>query len=88
MKYTILTPEKIADLTDNKEGLANKRAINKLYRQQDESHLWPILSRFNATERAIRNVREFQRLLGESLYGLEYCYAIEGELSRIVNGGC
>lgn len=75
------TAEQIAQLTDDKQGLANIRAINKLYRQQDDSSLWPINGRFNATERAIRRVRR----LGMALYGLEYCYALEGEISRIVN---
>jgi len=39
MTKQYLTAEQIADLTDEKEGIANIRAINKLYRAQDESHL-------------------------------------------------
>lgn len=82
MEY--LTAEQIADRTNNKEGLANIRAINALYRAQDESSLYPINGRFTATERAIRRVRKFQQASG-TIYGLEYCYALEGEISRIVN---
>jgi len=80
----ILTAEQIAQQTDHLQGLANIRAINKLYRQQDESHLWPVSSKFNATERAIRRVRELAAYHG-GWYGLEYCYAIEFEISKIVN---
>ena len=66
-------------------GRANRAAINKAFRAADESHLWPINNRFNATERAIRAVRRFMRDAGE-LTGLEYAYALEAELSRIVIG--
>lgn len=78
------TVEQIADETDGKEGLSNIRAINKIYRAQDESCLWPVNNRFNATERAIRRVRAFTRSSG-AIYGLEYCYALENELSSIIN---
>ena len=81
------TAEQIAASTDDKDGLANIRAINKLYRDQDESHLWPINGEFNATERAIRRIRELNRIGACINPGLEYCYALEGELSQIVNAG-
>ena len=61
-----------------------KASINKLYRQQDESHLWPISGMFNATERAIRRVREVERV-NSTMSPLEYAYAIDGEISEIVN---
>jgi hypothetical protein len=77
----ILTAEQIAKRTNDKEGIANIRAINKLYRMQDDSHLYPTNGRFNATERAIRRVRR----IGLAVYGLEYCYALETEMSNIVN---
>ena len=76
------TAEQIADLTDHLYGVNNIRAINKIYRSMDESHLWPISGKFNATERAIRRVRNNS----DPMYGLEYCYAIEAELTAIVNG--
>lgn len=59
------------------------RQINAYFRANDESHLWPICNKFNATERAIRNLRKI------GLFphgGLEYFLAMEAELSRIVNG--
>ena len=77
----MLTPYQIADMTDDKQGLANIRAINKLFRAQDDSHLWPINGRFNATERAIRRLRKFDY----PVYGLEYCLGLEHEISTIVN---
>ena len=79
-----LTAEQIAELTENKDGSANIRAINKYYRDQDESRLYPINNRFNATERAIRRVRAYSKQAG-AIYGLGYCYLIEAELSNIVN---
>jgi hypothetical protein len=82
MKYR--NAEKIAKLTDDKNGVANIRTINRLYRDQDESDFWPIRGRFNATERAIRKARDFQRATG-AVYGLEYCYLPEHLLTQIVN---
>ena len=78
------TAEQIANETDEKEGLANIRAINKIYRSQDESTLYPINGKFNVTERAIRRVQVFTRASG-AIYGLEFCYALENEISNIVN---
>lgn len=78
------TAEQIANETDEKEGLANIRAINKIYRSQDDSDLWPVKGRFNVTERAIRRVGVFTRSNG-AIYGIEYCYALENEMSNIVN---
>lgn len=64
----------------------SKRAINKHFRTTDESNLWPICGKFNATERAIRRVRRFQAQTGTPIEGLEYWLALESELSNIVNG--
>ncbi len=82
----ILSAEKIAAMVESLSGQAERRAINKIYRTQDESHLWPIRGRFNVTERAIRRARKFERESGVALYGLEYCYFLESALSAIVNG--
>jgi len=81
---TCLTAEQIAKETDHLEGIANIRAINKRYRAQDDSSLWPILGRFNVTERAIRRVRRSVHY-NDAILGLEYCYALEFEMSQIVN---
>ena len=80
----ILNPEQIANNTDHLDGLANIRAINRLYRNQDESHLFPICGEFDCTERAIRQARIFQRANG-AVYGLEYAYLIDSLISKIVN---
>lgn len=80
----IRTAEQIAELTDSKDGIANIRAINKLYRLQDESHLYPIRNKFNITDRAIRKARAFIRDSG-AVYGIEYCYLLESIMSEIVN---
>ena len=58
------------------------RQINAYFRKNDDSHLWPICGRFNATERAIRRVRR----MGLAGYGgLEYYLTVEREISDIVN---
>lgn len=81
----IKTPEEIAELTrDIAPGLASIRAINRLYRRQDESHLFPIRGRFNVTERAIRQARQYQRDAG-AVGGFEYCYLLDSLISQIVN---
>lgn len=79
-----LTADQIAKATEDKDGPANIRAINKLYRAQDESNLYPIRGDFNVTERAIRKARLFTSQSG-AVYGLEYCYLLEGIMSNIVN---
>jgi len=80
-----LTPEQIAAVADIYVGSFNRTAINRLFRKQDESHLYPINGRFNVTERAIRRLQERQRdglVLDD---GLEYALALEMEISSIVN---
>ena len=78
------TSEIIARDAEHLDGLAERRAINKAYRAQDESNLWPIRNKFNITERAIRQVNKLERANG-SIGGLEYCYVLEDAMSRIVN---
>jgi len=80
----MLTPYQIADRADAFDGINNIKEINRLYRKQDDSHLYPIRNRFNATERAIRKARAFQRDT-EAVYGLEYSLLINSILSNIVN---
>ena len=58
------------------------RQINKRYRAADESHLWPICNKFNATERAIRNVRKLSAANGPCD---DYAAELDAELTRIVN---
>ena len=65
--------------------LKDIRRINKEFRLKDDSHLYPINGRFNATERAIRRLRKYQRqgLVIDSAYSYEA--SLEGEISNIVN---
>jgi hypothetical protein len=81
----MLTPYQIADLADLYVNSANRAMINKLFRKQDESHLFPICGRFNATDRAIRRLQEQDRQGACIGYGLEYALALDGEISNIVN---
>ena len=58
--------------------------INRLFRAHDESRLWPICGRFNATERAIRRLRKVLRCNGET-GGFEYALMLDEEIGIIVN---
>lgn len=82
----MLTPYQIAERAERYEGRANIAAINALFRRQDESHLFPIRGRFNATERAIRRLQRLAREGAVIEPGLEYALALEAEISAIVNG--
>jgi hypothetical protein len=79
-----LTAEQIWKRAGDYSGNPRK-VINKLFRLQDDSHLWPVSGRFNVTERAIRKARWFERESGCMLDDLEYALFIESECSRIVN---
>ncbi len=79
------TAEQIAAAADHLVGPANIARINRAFRAQDESHLFPINGRFNVTERAIRRLRRAQRdglVLNE---GLEYALSLDAEITGIVN---
>ena len=81
----MITPYQIAARCDHLEGRNNTVAINRLFRAQDESHLWPIRNRFDATLRAIRNARKIMAEYGAPCEGLEYALTVDAELSVIVN---
>jgi len=83
----MLTPYQIAERAEKAAcaGKLNRALINRFFRKQDESHLWPIRNRFNVTERAIKRLQRFQRdglIIND---GLEYALALESEISNIVN---
>lgn len=65
-------------------GARNTAAINKYFRDRDESGLYPVDGRFNATERAIRKVRREFTECGMRCEGLEYAQAIDATLDRII----
>ena len=81
-----MNPEEIAkaanDLTD---PIKNRKAIDKLYLNQDDSDLWPIRGKFNCTKRAIKRAKYFMSQTNQDMMGLEYSYLIDSILSEIVN---
>lgn len=77
--------ENIAVLYRDLDGRVNRTAIFKHYRDMDESEKYPILGEFNVTDRTIQRLYRWEREFGEKLNGLELCYWIEDEMSRIVN---
>lgn len=80
-----LTPEEIAEQADKRSKAGgNITIINNLFRAQDESHLWPICGKFNATERAIRRARDIRRETGP-IFGLKYALLVNDIISQIVN---
>lgn len=83
--YSDNIPENIAAKFEDLDGRANRTAIFKHYRQEDQSHYWPILSEFNGTERAIRRLYRWEKESGYYLTGLELCLWLDNELSNIVN---
>ena len=68
-------------LPDSLKNEVSKKKINNFFRLKDDSNLYPIFGRFNATERAIRKVRR----TFPGLEGLEYYLTLESEISKIVN---
>lgn len=64
-------------------GARNTSAINRFFRDQDDSHLSPICGKFNATERAIRKVRREFAECGMRCEGYEYALAIDCALDQI-----
>jgi len=84
---TYLTAEQIWKAANERTdtALAERRAINKAFRAQDDSGLWPINGRCNVTERAIRKARWFEHETGVAMDGFEYALFLEDEMGRIVN---
>ena len=61
------------------------RQINKLFRDNDESGLWPVRGRYNVTERAIRRVRRDVLPHTGPTGGIEYAETLSNTISEIVN---
>lgn len=84
MRYK--TAEEIAKENEHLSGVKSREAINRAFLLQDDSRLWPINGRFNATKRAIRNVmRIYNQTNDYELDGIDYSMAIEYHLSVVVN---
>lgn len=62
-----------------------KRLVNKQFRDNDQSHLYPIFNQFNVAERAIRKARELARNNGEFSSAYEYELTLGNYASEIVN---
>jgi hypothetical protein len=63
------------------------RAINKIFRERDESNLFPINGAFNATERAIRWYSRVYFQANGPCSNLEYILGLESKISEYVNSG-
>ena len=79
-----LTPYEIA--TQAEETANWKKQIDREFLKQDESRLWPVRGKFNATKRAIGRIKRAEKngLCIES--PLEYALTLDAEISSIVNG--
>ena len=82
----IRTAEQICKEAEEKSRtpLGQRRVINRLFRAQDDSDKWPIRSRFNVTERAIRHANHIEQANG-AMSNLEYALTLENDMSLIVN---
>jgi hypothetical protein len=61
------------------------RVINKMMRERDDSHLYPINGAFNATERAIRWFRRVYFPSNGPCSNLEYALGLELKIIEYVN---
>lgn len=80
-----LTAEQIAERCDRYNGTANIAAINRYYRRQDCSRGFPVMGKFDVTERAIRRLRVQRQGGSGPAPGIEYAVALDDEIGRIVN---
>jgi hypothetical protein len=70
---------------DSVSDLKVIRKINKLMRERDQSHLYPINGEYNATERAIRWYSRVYFPANGSCSALEYALGLENLISNYVN---
>jgi len=80
-----MNPYQIDKVTNHLNGRKNRSAIFAEFRKVDDSHLWPVCNKFNATNRAINRLYRFEKQAGYYLLGLELCLFLENEISNIVN---
>ena len=76
--------EKIENGKGFKSIKAERKWIKDKFHAIDDSRLWPIRNKFNATHRAICRVARIEKANGE-MNGIELIYAIDNEISNIVN---
>jgi hypothetical protein len=79
------TNTEIFDMVQDLPAKAAIRKINDTFRAMDESHLWPVNNKFNATERAIRRVRDLRRrgICIDDYY--DYILTLDSVIDRVVN---
>lgn len=77
MEY--LTAEEIVSMSKDRAD------VNRMFLAQDDSELWPICGKFNATKRAINRIRRLEREGLELDDLLAYALTIEQIISDIVN---
>jgi len=67
--------------------VGNKRVVNKLLRKLDDSHLYPISGRYNATNRAINHYNYECNKYGMEICDCVYSYVatLEQMISDYVN---
>lgn len=75
----------IREMSESEINELTKRQINALLRKEDDSHIWPICGRFNATERAIRKLKRLEKEGLEVNKGLEYYLTLNDIISQIIN---
>jgi hypothetical protein len=80
------TAEEITGIAEKKSqtSIGQRRVINRLFRNQDDSNKWPINNKFDVTERAIRHAHMFERQ-SDVMSSLEYALFLERDTSQIVN---
>ena len=76
--------ELINIVVDQFSILGVRKLTNAVLRGVDNSKLWPIHSRFNVTDRAIRQCNKFERANG-AVYDYEYFMVVTGLITDIVN---
>jgi hypothetical protein len=82
----VMTAERICRLAEkaSETQLGQRRVAYRLFREQDDSHLWPVNGKFSVIERAIRRARKFEAQ-SDVMGTYELCLFLESEQSRIVN---
>jgi len=61
------------------------KLINRIFRENDESHFYPIYGAFNATDKAIRWYSRVYFKANGPCSNYEYILGLENKISEIVN---
>ena len=77
----MFTLPELRPATDSEINELPRATIDRVLLAADDSRLWPIRGKFNATARAIRKIRK----LFPGIRGLEYYLAVDAMITDIVN---